>query len=83
MFHELRTTVGTGEIQLEATKLGDVAVWLTTEYPTLKEVLFDEKGKPRSYALYYVNNKLVNPVDLQRQLAEGDIVLVVPPAAGG
>ncbi len=83
LFHELRTTVGTGEVQIEARRLGDVVDWLTNEHPQLRDVLFYENGKLRNYALFYVNNRLVNPVDLERVLVEGDIVLVVPPALGG
>jgi MoaD family protein len=83
LFHELRDAVGSGEVQIDAGRLGDVVRWLTEEYPKLKDVLYNEKGDLRAYALYYVNNKHVNPVELDRQLVDGDVVLVVPPAAGG
>jgi len=50
---------------------------------TVKDLLFDSKGQLRGYTLFYVNNAVLNPPNLSRKLNDGDLVLLVPPAAGG
>jgi molybdopterin converting factor small subunit len=49
----------------------------------VKDLLFDSKGQLRGYIFFYVNNTVLNPPDLSRKLNDGDLVLLIPPAAGG
>ena len=83
VFHELRTTLGQGELELEANTLGDVVASLISRNDSIKEVIFDSKGKIRAYTIFYVNNTAQNPPDFSRKLKDGDLVLLVPTAAGG
>jgi len=83
LFHELRNEIGQSEIEVEATNLGDVVQSLVERRDTVKQLLFNSDGKLRSQILFYVNNSILNPVDLARKLNHGDLVLLVPPAAGG
>ena len=83
LFHELRANVGQSEIELEANTLYDVIQVLMSKYNSLMALLFDSKGKLQHNTLFYVNNMVQNPPDLSRKLNDGDLVLVVPPAAGG
>lgn len=83
LFHELRSSVGMSEVELEANTLNDVLQSLISKHSSLKELLFDSKGELRRYILFYVNNLVQNPPNLSRKLNDGDLVLLVPPAAGG
>ena len=83
LFHELRNQLGQSELELEANTLSDVIESLITKQNTVKELLFDSKGRLRRYTLFYVNNAVLNPPNLAQKLDDGDLVLMVPPAAGG
>ncbi len=83
LFHELRASVGESEVELEADTLNDVVKSLIKKNGAVKDLLFDSQGQLRGYILFYVNNSVHNPPDLSRKLNDGDLVLLVPPAAGG
>ncbi len=83
LFHELRAIVGETEIELEADTLNDVIQWLINKDNLVRDLLFDSQDRLRGYALFYVNNAVQKPPDLSRKLNDGDLVLLVPPAAGG
>jgi molybdopterin synthase sulfur carrier subunit len=83
LFHELRASVGESEVELEADTLNDVVESLIRKNGAIKDLLFDSQGQLRAYIQFYVNNSVQNPPDLSRKLNDGDLVLLVPPAAGG
>ena len=83
LFHELRNELGRSEIELEAATLKEVVQSLINMHSAVKNLLFDSHGRLRGYTLFYVNNTVLNPPDLARKLNDGDLVLMVPPAAGG
>ncbi len=83
LFHELRSSVGESEIDLEAETLGAVLQALINRNGAVKDLLFDSRGQLRGYTLFYINNVVQNPPDFSRKLNDGDLVLLVPPAAGG
>jgi MoaD family protein len=83
LFHELRNQIGQSEIELEASTMNDVVQSLISRQSAVKDLLFDSHGTLRRYTLFYVNNAVQDPPDLARKLNDGDIVLLVPPAAGG
>lgn len=83
LFHELRNQLGQSEIEIEAATLKDVVQSLINMHSAVKNLLFDSHGELRGYTLFYVNNSVLNPPDLARKLNDGDLVLLVPPAAGG
>ena len=81
LFHELRANVGVSELEVEANSLNELLQSLTEHYPSMTELLFDSDGKLRQYTFMYVNNMVQH--DLTRKLNDGDLVLLVPTAAGG
>jgi molybdopterin converting factor small subunit len=83
VFHELRTTLGQSELELEAKTLGDVVVSLISRKNSVRELIFDSHGKIRADTTFYVNNSAQSPPDFSRKLNDGDIILLVPTAAGG
>ena len=83
LFHELRASLGESELQLEANTLNDVVLSLIAKNESVRPVIFDQQGKLRGYTMFYINNAVVNPPELTRRLNDGDLVLLVPTAAGG
>lgn len=83
LFHELRETVGQSELEMEANTLSDVVESLINRHGSLKELFFDSKGSLRRYILFYLNNRVQNPANLTTKLNNSDLVLLIPPAAGG
>jgi len=83
LFHELLSSVGRSEIELEADTLAGLVQQLIKMHATVKDVLYDVHGVLRGNILFYVNSRVQNPPDLSRKLNDGDLILLVPPAAGG
>ena len=83
LFHELRAALGQSEIELEANTLNDVVESLISSNGSVKQLIFDAKGKLHSYTMFYINNTPQNPPELARKLNDGDLILLVPTAAGG
>jgi len=83
LFHELRSTLGQSEIELEANTLSDVVESLISTNSSVKELFFDSHEKLRTYTMFYINNTPQNPPELTRKLNDGDLILLVPTAAGG
>lgn len=83
LFHELRASIGESEIEVQASTLNEVLQTLINKNGTVKDLLFDPEGQLRGYTLFYVNNAVQNPPDLSMKLNDGDLVLLIPAAAGG
>jgi molybdopterin converting factor small subunit len=83
LFHELRSTLGQSELELESNTLNDVIDSLISRDQSVKGLFFDVNGQLRSYTMFYINNTAQNPPDLARKLNDGDLILLVPTAAGG
>jgi MoaD family protein len=83
LFHELRSSLGQSELELQASTLNDVVRSLISKQSEVRDLLFNSDGSLRRYTLFYVNNVVIAPTNLGRKLNDGDMVLLVPPAAGG
>jgi molybdopterin synthase sulfur carrier subunit len=57
---------------------------LISSRPRLQSALFDESGLIREYVILMKNRKNINSMGgLDKPLAEGDEVAILPPVAGG
>ncbi len=83
LFHELRANVGESEIELEADTMRELLDTLINKSGSFRNLVYDSRGQLRGYILFYINNSLQNPPDMSRKLNDGDLVLLIPPAAGG
>jgi molybdopterin converting factor small subunit len=83
LFHELRSALGQGELELEAHTLNDLIDYLISKDKSVKALFFDNDGKLRAYTTFYINNIAQNPPELARKLNDDDLILLVPTAAGG
>ena len=83
LFHELLSSVGQSEIGLEADTIGGLLQSLIQINAKVREVIYDGHGCLRGNITFYVNNRIQTPPDLSRKLNDGDLILIVPLAAGG
>ena len=75
--------LGQSELELEGGTLRDVIDALISRAQPVRDLLFDTNGRLRSYTTFYINNTAQNPPELSRKLNDGDLILLVPTAAGG
>jgi molybdopterin synthase sulfur carrier subunit len=68
----------------EGSTVKDLLDGLTSSQQRLQSALFDESGQIREYVILMKNRKNINSLSgLDTQLADGDEVALLPPAAGG
>jgi molybdopterin converting factor small subunit len=70
-------------LELQANTLSDLVNTLISRDKSVKELFFDRNGDLRGYTMFYINNTAQNPPELARKLNDGDLILLVPTAAGG
>ena len=75
--------MGQSEIELEANTLTEMLQSLIDRHAGLRDLLFDSKGNIQRHILIYVNNVVQKSSEFSRKLNDGDLILLVPPAAGG
>ena len=81
----LRAYAGKQEsVELHAGTVGEALASLTSQYQNLKQHLFAEDGRLRSFVNVYVNDEDIRYLQKdQTRLKEGDTVSIVPSIAGG
>jgi MoaD family protein len=84
LFYELRTSAGSGEIDVDADNVAELLQILSERYgKTPRNVLFNDEGRLRDYVFVYINSVLQKPVDMSVPFKNGDVILVIPPVSGG
>ena len=82
---QLRTfTAGSGEVEVEATSVGDALKALDAAHPGLADRLFDESGQLRRFVNVFLADEDVRFLEgLATPIAEGQTLSIVPAVAGG
>lgn len=85
-FADYREIVGR-EMQLslaEGKTVGEVIAGLCGRYPPLQKEMFDTAGKLKEFINIFVNGRNIAFLDdMATPLANGDVVSLFPPVAGG
>ena len=77
-------TAGKPEVQAGGATLRDLLEDLETQFPGVKERLYDEQGNLRRFVNLYVNDEDVRFLQGEdTALDEGDEVSIIPAIAGG
>ena len=72
------------EVKAEGGSIKDVLADLESQFPGIKERLYDEQGKLRRFINFYVNNEDIRFLQGEdTPVKDGDEISVVPAIAGG
>jgi molybdopterin synthase sulfur carrier subunit len=82
---QLRTfTGGSGEVEVEATSVGDALKALDAAHPGLADRLFDESGQLRRFVNVFLADEDVRFLEgLATPVVDGQTLSIVPAVAGG
>ena len=71
-------------LEFKADTVGELLIGLTQRYPVLKQHLFSEDGRLRSFVNVYVNDEDIRYLQKeQTKVTEKNVVSIVPSIAGG
>lgn len=76
-------TDGLDVVEVEGQTVGDCLGNLVRQFPSLKEALFDKKGRLLNVTEVYVNMESAYPEELAKKVQEGDEIHIVVMLAGG
>lgn len=77
-------TADQASVSLEATSVAELIDVLESNFPGIRERIYDEKGKLRRFLNFYVNSEDIRFLDNETTaLKPGDEVSIVPAVAGG
>ncbi len=75
---------GLKTVSVEGKTVGEALAALTTQYPNLRQHLFAEDGRLRSFVNVYLNDEDVRYLKhVETPLKESDQIAIVPSVAGG
>ncbi len=70
-------------VETKGRNVGECLDDLGAQYPDMKKLLFDAKGKLHSYVGIYVNGQDAFPEELAKPVSDGDLVHILYMIAGG
>ncbi len=77
-------TENQSSIETNGNTVLEAVTQLTETHPDLKEHLFDENGKLRSFVRIYVGEEDIKQLDRENtQVSPGDTISIIPAIAGG
>ncbi len=75
---------GASEIEVQAADVNGALQELVTKYPTLKQHLFTEDERLRSYVNLFVNDEDIRHLNgVDTPIQSGDKLMIIPSIAGG
>jgi molybdopterin converting factor small subunit len=77
------STDGKDVVLAEGNCVGECLEHLVKQYPGMKDVLFDKKGKLRNIIEIYLNHESAYPDELQKTVRDGDEIHLTFMLAGG
>jgi len=85
LYADLRAAAGKDEVEIDVRSVKDLVDTLVTKFGTpLREALLNQDGKLEEFYRIYVNKRIVTEDKLNETLlADGDVVQMFPPVAGG
>jgi len=73
-----------GEVQVQASNVGEALQALTEAYPGLRKHLYNEQGRLRSFVNVYLGEEDTRYLQgLETPVKDGDTLMIVPSIAGG
>lgn len=80
----LRSTVGKREVEAGGSTVGEVLNTFVTDYPPVREQIFDEGSNLKRFINVYLNEQDIQYLDSLNTPAEStDTVIILPAMAGG
>ena len=70
-------------VEVNGNAVGQCLDDLVEQFPSLQRQLFDDKGELLNYVEIYVNMESTFPLELTRQVKDGDEVSIILMIAGG
>jgi molybdopterin synthase sulfur carrier subunit len=79
-----KLTNNQGEVSANGATIKDVLADLNTQFPGIRERLYDEKGALRRFVNFYVNNEDIRFINGETTaVKDADEISIVPAIAGG
>jgi molybdopterin synthase sulfur carrier subunit len=79
-----KLTAGKDEVKISAANVSQLIDAMESQYPGIKNRLYDESGNVRRFINLYVNNEDIRFLNgKETALKEDDIVSIIPAIAGG
>ena len=77
-------TDGSGEVSVQGNTVGQALDDLTSQYPALRQHLFNGDGHVRPFVNLYLHEENIKGLQgMDTPLAAGDRILLIPSIAGG
>lgn len=76
-------TGGSEFVEVEGQTVGDCLDDLVRQFPSIKEALFDKKGRLLNVIEVYVNMESTYPEELKKKVRDGDAIHIAVMLAGG
>ena len=70
-------------VDVHGNTVGECLEDLLTQFPNIKDKLFNKKGTLLNYVDIYVNLEMVDPDELTRPVNDGDVIHIVMMLTGG
>ena len=76
-------TNGCEVVETNGNTVGDCINDLIHQFPAMKKVLFDDKGKVKRLIEFYLNSESTYPDELLKKVKQGDEITILVMLSGG